>query len=101
MSEQKNYPLILVFYLERDLMENPKIMKPYADMVNDVILVKDANIIAFFLPTDGEERIEALNPQQIQPVDQDKITKIIEDIRTNFDIKLKQDELKNQPTNEQ
>jgi len=82
----KNIPLILVFYLDRELMNNPQIIKPFADSVNDAIALRDANAMAFFLPTDGPERIECINPQLATSEEKSRITKLIDDISTNFDI---------------
>lgn len=86
MSENNNHPLILVFYLDREMMSNPRIIQPFADSVNNILAQKDANAIAFFLPTDDNERIECINPKQIEPVEMDKINTIIADLVENFDM---------------
>lgn len=86
MSENINYPLILVFYIDRDTMRNPQIVQPFVDSVNLMLHEKDANAMAFFLPTDGEERIEAINPKVIEPVEMERINKIVEDLTKNFDM---------------
>lgn len=84
--EQKQHPLIIVFYLDRDMMTNPKIIGPFSEAVNQMLITKDANVLAFFLPTDGEERIECINPVVVPQVEMEKISKIIEDIQKNFSI---------------
>lgn len=83
---EKGYPLILVFYLDRDLMTNPQIIKPFSEMVNNMIVAKEANAMAFFLPTDGEERIECINPVMLKEAEMEKVNKMIEDIKKNFSI---------------
>lgn len=93
--ENTNSPLILVFYLDRELMSNKDIMIPFSDHINRTIHEKDANIIAFFLPTDGEERITCINPIQVAPADMEKINKIVEDLTKNFDIGQGADKGKN------
>lgn len=82
MNEKQN-PLILVFYLQ---MEDQRIIQPFIESVNDMIIQKNANIMAFFVPTDGEERIECLNPVTLKENDMDKINKMIEDIKQSFSI---------------
>jgi len=82
----KQYPLILVFYLDRELMKNPEIIRPFADSVNDALAKRKANAMAFFLPTDGEERIECINPIMVKDADMENINKMIEDIKLNFSV---------------
>ena len=91
----KEYPLILTFYLDRELMENIEIMSAFADHVDRTIQIKEANIMAFFLPTDGEERIECINPIQVEKADMDRINAMVEDISKQFDMGQGADEGKN------
>ena len=102
MSEiNKSYPLMLVFYLDRELMANREIMAPFAEHINDTITQREANAMAFFLPTDGEERIECINPIQIEPAKMDKIMKMVDQIAESFlDIGQGADKGKNNPDNE-
>ena len=86
MSENNEHPLILVFYLDRDMMNNPKIIQPFADSVNNILAQKDANAMAFFLPTDDKERIECINPKQVEPAEMDRINTIVADLVENFDM---------------
>ena len=67
-------------------MTNPDIVQPFANSVNDALAQREANAMAFFLPTDGEERIECINPIQVSKPNMKKIDKLIEDLTTNFDI---------------
>jgi hypothetical protein len=89
MEITNNQPLVLVFYIKRDVMTQQSIIQPFVDSVNDLLERKNANIIAFFLPTDGDERIESLNPVQLKETEMEKINKLIEDLSNQFDINQK------------
>jgi hypothetical protein len=91
MEINKEQPLIVVFYLDRDMMSNPKIIQPFADSVNVLIEQKKANMMAFFLPTDGEERIECINPIQVEASEMERINNIINDLVKNFGMDNKND----------
>lgn len=82
----KQHPLVIVFYLDKEMMQNPQIIVPFSNAVNDMLFKKDANALAFFIPTDGEERVECINPVVVPQVEMEKISKIIEDIQKNFSI---------------
>lgn len=94
---KEGYPLLIVFYLDKEMMMNPDIIKPFADSVNDALTQRKANAMAFFLPTDSEERVECINPIQVEETEMEKINKIIEDIKTNFDVGNGADDGKNDP----
>lgn len=91
MAEEKQHPLVLVFYLDIELLSNREIAQPFVDMVNDVIAEKDANAVAFFLPTRGEERIECINPVVMAEPDMAKVTQMIADIKEQFSIAAEMD----------
>lgn len=80
----KEQPLILVFYLDREMMKNSEIIRPFAESVNDTLIGK--NTIAFFLPTDDNERIECINPKLISEPEMDKINQMVEDIKKQFSV---------------
>jgi hypothetical protein len=86
MKEEKTYPLVLVFYLDREMMSNPEITKPFADSVNQMIIEKNFNVMAFFLPTDGEERVDCINPMFATEEQKENIDQLINDIKKTFDI---------------
>jgi hypothetical protein len=87
MSEvTKQYPLILVCYMDRELMKQKEIMSEIANGIDLAIADRGANAMAFFLPTDGEERIECINPIHTTKKQNDKIEKMIKDIQKSFDI---------------
>jgi hypothetical protein len=96
MSENKSYPLIVVFYLDRDMMSNPSIIQPFAESVNILIEQKEANMMAFFLPTDGEERIEIVNPIQVESTEMERINNIVNDLVLNFGMNSKEDDKSNE-----
>ena len=83
---ENQHPLVLVFYLDREIMQESRIIQPLVDSVNEMIHQKNANVMAFFLPTKGEERIECINPTIVSEADMDKVNKMIEDIKESFSI---------------
>ena len=94
---EKTYPLIIVFYLDAEMMKMPEIITPFADSVNEMLAHKQSNVLAFFIPTQGEERVECLNPTIMAEADMEKINKMVEDIKENFavgiDINVKDEEI--------
>ncbi len=81
---EKGYPLIIVFYLDKGMMQQTDIIKPFAESVNQMLAYKEANALAFFIPTEGEERVECINPVIVKEADMEAINKIVEDIKKNF-----------------
>jgi hypothetical protein len=100
MSVEKGYPLVLVFYLDREVMMQGDIIRAFADSVNNAIAQREANCMAFFLPTDGEERIECINPVMLHEADMKKVDQMIQDLASNFDIGKGADEGKDDSSNE-
>ena len=86
MEEVKQHPLIIVFYLNADMMKQTNIIRPFAESVNQLLAQKQANALAFFIPTQGEERVECINPVVLEQPDMDKIYKIVEDLTKSFDM---------------
>ena len=82
----KNYPLIIVFYLDAEMMKMQEIITPFVEAINNMLHKKEANALAFFLPTTGEERIECINPTVVKEADMAKINAMVEDIKFNFAI---------------
>jgi hypothetical protein len=80
------HPLILVFYLDRELMANNEIIGTFAESVNRMLHDKQSNVLAFFLPTDTTERVECINPVIVSEPDMERINGIIQDIKTSFSI---------------
>jgi hypothetical protein len=92
IKSEKQYPLVMVFYLDREMMKNQELTQTFAGSVNELIRVKNFNAIAFFLPTDGEERIECINPVIAPKAQMEKINKLIKDISSSFGIGEEVDE---------
>ena len=86
MKENKEQPLVLVFYLDADMMSQSNIIQPFAESVNHMLLTKEANALAFFLPTKGEERIECINPTIVGEADMNKIMGIVKDLTESFNV---------------
>ena len=47
MEETKQHPLVIVFYLDREMMKQKEILQPFASSVNHLINQKKLNAIAF------------------------------------------------------
>ena len=100
---ENNHPLILVFYLDAEMMRNQQIIQPFAESVNFMIEQKNANMMAFFMPTTGEERVECINPVMLSEPDMVKVEQMIKEIQENFsvgidlDIQDEKNELENKP----
>jgi hypothetical protein len=83
---KESYPLIIVFYLDAEMMQVKEIIQPFADSVNTMLAHKNANAMAFFIPTKGAERVECINPSIIAEADMAKINEMVEDIKKSFAI---------------
>ena len=83
-SKDDNTPLILVFYIDRGILTNKDFREAYINSVNGVIENNGANIITFFLPTDGDDRIECINPISINKVDHSEVVELVDDLKKNF-----------------
>jgi hypothetical protein len=98
---ENQYPLILVFYLDAEMMKIKEIIQPFAESVNHMLAEKNSNAMAFFIPTKGEERVECINPSIIAEADMSKINQMVEDIKEQFsidaDIDIEDEEIENNP----
>ena len=72
-----------------------EVMGRIAMSINDAIAAREANAMAFFVPTDGEERIECINPIMVKEAEMERINKIVEDLTKNFDMGQGADKGKN------
>lgn len=79
-------PLILVFYIDAKMMEQREIIQPFVESVNSMIERKNANVMAFFIPTVDNERIECINPVMLQEPEIEKINEMIAEIKNSFQI---------------
>ena len=87
MDNKKEHPLILVFYIDREMIMNKEVMGSFVNSVDMVIKQKNDNIRAFFMPTDKEERLECINPILATDEQNKKIDKLIKELETQFDVK--------------
>lgn len=85
-TNKSEHPLILVFYLDRELFKRNEIVKPFIEAINKIIEIKKMNAISFFMPTDKEERVECINPAVISSNEMDKVMKIVNDINKHFGV---------------
>jgi hypothetical protein len=85
MSENQ-HPLVVVFYLDRELMSNRDIMIPFTESIDRMIEQKKLNMVCFFLPTDGEEHVECINPAIVSQEKMNEIDQLMSDIKKNFSI---------------
>lgn len=85
--ETEKEPLILVFYIYRDVLAQKDIRDEYINGVKKHF--EDIKIKAtfFFLPTDTEERIECINPRFIEDQNEiEKLKKVLNDVEKRFEI---------------
>ena len=92
MNNNNQHPLILVFYLSREMMQNKDIIIPFSESINHTLAIKKANAMALFIPTDDVERVECLNPVVMDKKTNEEVQSIIEDIKKSFDIGQVDDE---------
>jgi hypothetical protein len=86
MNETKQHPLILVFYIDRETIKQTEIIQQFVKTVNDMIEAKEANMMAFFLPTDTVERVECINPLIATEEEKNRILELIDNIQKEFQI---------------
>ena len=78
-------PLFLVFYLSRDLFTNKELVAAYGENVKKYLDEKGDNVRLFFMPTDGEEKIECINPLYINSRKEDnKIDNLINELENQL-----------------
>jgi len=80
-------PLILVFYLDKNLFSNREMIATYGENVRQYLENKGDDVRLFFLPTEGEEKISCINPVYIdEQKDFDRLQDLIEDLTNKFQI---------------
>lgn len=84
--DKSETPLILVFYIDATMMEKREIIQPFVESVNSMIERKNANVMAFFIPTKNEEKIDCINPVMLQETEIEKINEMIAEIKGSFQI---------------
>lgn len=84
---QQYGPLILVFYIFRDVLSNPEIREQYSKSVEEYFNHKGDDVRIFFIPTDTEERLECVNPKFIDDKNTyEQLVKDLEEVKLKFDI---------------
>jgi len=83
-----NHPIVLAFYLNREMLSKTQLTQEYVNSVNEMIAKKEYNVMAFFMPTDGDDRLECLNPLLMTEELKQEVYPILEDIQKSFDINL-------------
>lgn len=84
---QQYGPLILVFYIFRDVLSNEKIREQYSKSVEEYFNHKGDDVRIFFIPTDTEERLECVNPKFIDDKNTyEQLVKDLEEVKLKFDI---------------
>ena len=80
-------PLILVFYLQKELFTNREMIQTYGESVRQYLESKGDDVRLFFMPTDGNEEIKCINPVYIDDLTElDKLNDLIGDLENKFQI---------------
>jgi hypothetical protein len=80
-------PLILVFYLDRGSFANSELVHTYGENVKRYLEEKGDNVRLFFMPTDGEEKINCINPVYIENKEEfKKLNELIENLSNQFQL---------------
>lgn len=80
-------PLILVFYLQKDLFTNREMIATYGENVKQYLENRGDDVRLFFLPTEEQEKIVCVNPVYIEDQNEfDKLNNLIEDLSTKFQV---------------
>lgn len=80
-------PLILVFYLDRGSFVNSELVHAYGENVKRYLEEKGDNVRLFFMPTDGEEKINCINPVYIENKEEfKKLNELIENLSDQFQL---------------
>jgi hypothetical protein len=86
--QNKTYsPLILVFYLQKDLFTNREMIATYGENVKQYLEKRGDDVRLFFLPTEEQEKIVCVNPVYIEDQNEfDKLNDLIEDLSNKFQV---------------
>ena len=80
-------PLILVFYLQKDLFTNREMIATYGENVKQYLENRGDDVRLFFLPTEEQEKIVCVNPVYIEDQNEfDKLNDLIEDLTNKFQV---------------
>lgn len=80
-------PLILVFYLDRGSFANSELVHAYGENVKRYLEEKGDNVRLFFMPTDGDEKINCINPVYIKDEEEfKKLNELVENLTEQFQL---------------
>jgi len=80
-------PLILVFYLQKDLFSNREMIATYGENVKQYLENRGDDVRLFFLPTEEQEKIVCVNPVYIEDQNEfNKLNDLIEDLTNKFQV---------------
>lgn len=80
-------PLILVFYLQKDLFTNREMIATYGENVKQYLENRGDDVRLFFLPTEEQEKIVCVNPVYIEDQNEfNKLNDLIEDLTNKFQV---------------
>ena len=80
-------PLILVFYLQKDLFSNIEMIETYGENVKQYLENRGDDVRLFFLPTEEQEKIVCVNPVYIEDQNEfNKLNDLIEDLTNKFQV---------------
>jgi hypothetical protein len=83
----KEDPLILVFYLDKQLFSNREMVAAYGESVKKYFDEQNDNVRLFFMPTTTEERIECINPVYIDNKDDhNKLLRLVDEVSQLFQV---------------
>jgi hypothetical protein len=68
------------------MFERKEIISDMAKSVEALINSRNYHCMSFFLPTDGEERVECINPVLLDGEKYKEVDKLIEDLKNNFSV---------------
>ncbi len=80
-------PLILVFYLDKQLFSNRDMIANYGESVKAYFDTQNDNVRLFFIPTNSHERIECINPVYIENKDDyDRMMSMVDQLSQMFQV---------------
>jgi len=95
MEATEKEPIILVFYIYRDVLANRELREQYFESVKKYFDEMKMKTAIFFLPTDTEERIECINPRFIEDQNEvDKLKRVLESTEKLFAIDTEKEGVK-------
>jgi hypothetical protein len=82
----KEQPMVIVVYMDRNVMSDAESMKIISTSIQEAFEVKGGNTVTLFVPTDGQEKIECINPAIATEEQMNKINQMIDDIAVTYDV---------------